>query len=381
MSDLYIYHRYIDNTSIWRWLWWIPTVIIVGFLIKFCFFHRGLVEEYNTTNLFLLLLLLFCLPKILFTLFALIPKVGTTIGIIAAVSIISIILWGTTFGFCQLKVNNVTYESEDIPESFDGYKIVQISDAHTGVFRGPYKHLLKESIDKINSLNPDLVCFVGDIENFSPQELIDHQNSYSAIKSKDGVLSIMGNHDYSTYLKLPKAEETALVAETRSIQRSFGWRIMDNENITIFRTRKDGTKDSIIVIGEENWGNRPFPQIGNLNRALKGLSINKAGKIINKDNNSIIFSLMLSHDPNAWRAHILPKFRPNITLSGHTHGAQFSIFGWSPASNIYKEWGGTFYDSEAMINVSVGLGGNFPFRFNMPREIVVITLKKKTIKN
>lgn len=333
--------------------------------MKFVFFHKGLTEEYTTTNLFLLLLVMVCLPKILFTLLSLIPKIGTYIGIALALCLVFVALWGITFGFSKLEVKEIVYESKDLPEAFDGYKIVQFSDAHTGVFRGPYKHLLRESIDKINEQNADIICFVGDIENFTPQELDDHKETYSALRAKDGVYSIMGNHDYSSYLKLTPRKTAELVSKTRSLQRSFGWDLLENENRTIYRTTKAGNRDSLVIVGEENWGKRPFPQLGNLHMALKGVDVKKA------------FTIMLSHDPTAWKAHILPVFRPAITLSGHTHGTQFSIFGWSPASKVYKEWGGEYYEKECMLSVSTGMGGNFPFRFNMPREIVVITLKRK----
>ena len=363
LSDAYIFHRYINTTSMWRWTWWAPLTIVIGFFIKFLFFNKGLVEEYATTNIFLLLMVLVCVPKLLFSLFSFIPKVGTYIGMFVAVGIIGIILWGITYGFCQLKVREVVYESTDVPSGFDNYKIVQFSDAHVGSFYGPYKHLLKESIDKINSLNPDLVCFVGDIENFTPEELITHQQAFSALHAKDGIMSIMGNHDYSSYIRVTNRERAALVARTRQTQRSFGWQLLENENRLIYRSN-----DSIYIVGEENWGKAPFPQYGNIKKALSGVDTQS-------------FIIMLSHDPNAWRSHILTEFSPNITLSGHTHGTQFSIFGWSPASMMYNEWGGEHYyekgEKKCLLNVSTGIGGNFPFRFGMPREIVVITLKHK----
>lgn len=355
----------------WRWSWWLPITVVIGFLIKFMFFHKGLIAEYNTTNLFLLLLILICVPKMLFALFSFIPKVGTYLGIAVSAGIIWIVLWGITFGFCELTVREIVYESEDVPESFDGYRIAQFSDAHTGVFSGPYQSLLRETVDTINSLHADLICFVGDIENFSPEELKAHKNSYSLLEAKDGVMTIMGNHDYSSYIKVSDRERAALVAETRQVQRDFGWDLLENENRFIHREWTDTSgithRDSIAIVGEENWGKPPFPQHGNLKKALKGM----------EDIKDSIFTIMLSHDPNAWHMHILPVFRPNITLAGHTHGTQFSIFGWSPSSMVYKEWGGVYYDNNDMLSVSTGMGGNFPFRFNMPREVVLITLKHK----
>lgn len=376
LSDAYIYHRYINNLSMWRWAWWVPILVVIGFFIKFLFFHRGFAEEYTTTNIFLLLMVLICIPKMLFALFSLIPRIGTYVGLTVALSIILIVLWGITFGFCQIKVKEVVYTSPNIPKAFDGYRIVQFSDTHVGSFYGPYKHLFQESMDTINALHPDLICFVGDIENFTPDELKSHQEAFTSLKAVDGVFSVMGNHDYSSYLKLNERERANMVLRTRESQRAFGWHLLENENTVIHRGN-----DSIIIIGEENWGKPPFPQNGNLKKALKDLFINSQTKRLTQGNSNL-FSIMLSHDPTAWKSHILPVFRPDITLSGHTHGTQFSIFGWSPSSMIYKEWGGAYYEDsnslqKCMLYVSTGLGGNFPFRFAMPREIILITLKRQ----
>ena len=363
LSDLYIFHRYINTSSTWRWTWWAPSIIVIGFFIKFLFFNRGWAEEYSTTNIFLLIMTLVCIPKMIFALLSMIPKIGTYIGLAAGTGIVWIILWGITWGFLQFKIKEITVESEYVPKSFDNYRIVQFSDAHVGSFYGPYKHLLQESIDSINKLKPDMVCFVGDIENFTPEELEKHKHAFSSLRARDGVFSIMGNHDYSSYIKVTDRERAASVERTRNMQRSFGWQLLENENRIIKRCN-----DSIIVVGEENWGKPPFPQYGNLKKALQGV-----------DKNS--FTVMLSHDPTAWKAHILPVFTPDITLSGHTHGTQFSIFGWSPSSMVYDEWGGLYKmnanGKNCILNVSTGIGGNFPFRFGMPREAVVITLKHK----
>lgn len=376
LSDIYIYHRYINSLSVWRWTWWIPIAVVVGFFVKFLFFNRGLAAEYATTNIFLLIMVVVCLPKMLFALLSLIPKVGTYLGITVAAGIVLMVAWGITRGFCQVKVKRIVFESSNIPEAFDGYRIVQFSDTHVGSFYGPYKHLLKESMDTINSLKPDMICFVGDIENFTPDELVPHKEAFSSLRAKDGVYSVMGNHDYSSYVTATQQERATMVARTRSMQRGFGWALLENTHCIISRGN-----DSIAVIGEENWGKRPFPQYGNINKAIGGLPLNKDTRKFETGGNNL-FTVMLSHDPTAWKKHILPVCRPDITLSGHTHGTQFSIFGWSPSSKIYDEWGGAYYDKsnplqECMLYVTTGLGGNFPFRFAMPREIVLITLKRK----
>lgn len=388
LSDLYIFHRYINFQSMWRWIWWFPAIGILCFALYFVFFGKGFGVEYNSINIFLLLIGICCIPKIIFAIFAPLPKVGTWLGIIAALGIIYIILYGITLGFSKFHFKYVTYESSTVPKAFDGYRIVQFSDTHTGTFRGPYHKLLRESIDSINTLKPDLICFVGDIVNFSPEELMPHIEAYSSLRATDGVVTIMGNHDYASYINISPKERLALVNRTRELQHTFGWDMLSNTHRIIYRSNTDEKGnvhcDSIVLIGEENWGKPPFPQYGNIEQALKGLTIQNRKIITN--NGQQAFSIMLSHDPNAWREHIMPIFKPEITMSGHTHGTQFSIFGWSTASMLYKEWGGIFYekpsDSEqstqqSILSVTTGMGGNFPFRFGMPREAVVITLKHK----
>lgn len=371
----------------WRWIWWLPTVIVICFAFYFIVFGKGIGYEYNTVNIFLLLLGLCCITKIVFSLLSFVPKFGTWLGLVGSVLVVWIILWGITIGFSRLRIRNVVYASPDVPEAFNGYRIVQISDIHAGTFSGPYKRLLRQSIDTINALHPDLICFVGDLENFTPAELLPHKDILSALHAKDGVVSIMGNHDYSSYINISDRQRAAMVCETQRLQRSFGWKLLNN-NYRIIRRAKtfhsgDTDVDSIIVVGEENWGKPPFPQYGRLDKALSGLSV-KHKRI--QHGTCPAFCIMLSHDPNAWKRHIMPVFHPDITLSGHTHGTQFSIFGWTPASIAYEEWGGEYYDSDTnntdephqirLLSVSTGLGGNFPFRFNMPREIVLITLKR-----
>lgn len=389
LSDYHIFHRYINIVSMWRWIWWLPTAVVIGFALYFILFGRGMIQEYNTVNIFLLLIGLFCIPKMVFSVLSFIPKIGEWLGIAGAVGIVWIILWGITYGFTQLRIRHIVYESSSVPKAFDGYRIAQLSDAHTGTFRGSYHSLLQESIDTVNSLHPDLICFVGDIENFSPSELEAHKETFSSLRAKDGVISIMGNHDYSAYINISDKKRAEMIASTRRMQRSFGWTLLENAHYTIHHksvnTQGVTDTDSIIIVGEENWGKPPFPQYGNLEKALDGLPL--YNKRIQEKTGTPPFVIMLSHDPNAWKAHILPLFHPDITLSGHTHGTQFSLFGWSPASMMYEEWGGTYYYDEAstathplrklMLSVSTGIGGNFPFRFNMPREVVIITLKHR----
>ena len=298
-----------------------------------------------------------------------------------------IIIYGFTIGYLQLKVTEITYESPTVPKAFDGYRIAQISDIHTGGgFMGPYHGLMDKAVKKVNDLKPDMICVTGDLQNFLPTETEQFTKELSSLHAPDGVFSIMGNHDYCSYSNLTPSEQGKQIQKTRDLQKQFGWTLLQDEN----RTIKHG-EDSIIVVGEENWGLPPFPQRGNIKKAVKGLNINPATKQVDST-----LVLMLSHDPNAWEHHIRKVINPDITLSGHTHGTQFSFLGWCPASLAYKYWGGEYHSKrdkkidinakanrkpfptdDLMLYVSTGFGGNLPFRFGMPREIVVLTLKHK----
>ena len=147
--------------------------------------------------------------------------------------------------------------------------------------------------------------------------------------------------------------------ETIADIRQMGFTLLLNENRTICRD-----SDSIVIAGMENWGKvKRMPHKGDVKKTLKGVSDDA-------------FVVMLQHDPSCWREHILPECRAQLTLSGHTHGGQFSIFGWSPVAFNYDEWADMTYEGDRAIYVSTGLGALIPFRLNQPGEIVVITLKK-----
>ena len=144
-----------------------------------------------------------------------------------------------------------------------------------------------------------------------------------------------------------------------STEDDLGWYLLNNGYHRIRRG-----EENIVIAGMENDGEGRFPQLGNITSALIGL-------------NRQSFVIMLEHDPTSWRRKILPHSHCQLTLSGHTHGGQFSLFGLSPAMFSYREHYGMYYAGDRALNVTSGLGGVVPFRFGTPPEIVVITLKKK----
>lgn len=270
------------------------------------------------------------------------------------------VAYGYFVGFEELEVTHIEYASEDLPEAFDGYRIVQFSDAHVGTYTGSRQWLLKRAVDSINAQRADVVVFTGDLENLHPDELLPQMSILRQIKANDGVFSILGNHDYPTYLDADEKAKAEFVRQTVSYENKLGWRLLMNEHRVV---RRDS--DSIVIAGMENWGVlKRMPRKGDVKKTMAGV-------------NPSSFVVMLQHDPTAWREKIIPECHAQLTLSGHTHGGQFTIFGWSPAAFTYDAWGGWDYEGDRAMFVSTGLGGLIPFRMNMPGEIVVLTLRKK----
>jgi hypothetical protein len=279
----------------------------------------------------------------------------------------TIIIWvltgyGFLFGFQQFEVRHVEFASADLPEAFDGYRIVHFSDAHVGSMTGSRQWMLQRAIDSINAQHADAIVFTGDMQNIWPDELPQQASYFRQLKAKDGVFAVLGNHDYAVYQDCDEAEKTTNCGKTVKALCDMGFDLLLNEHRIV---RRDS--DSIVIAGMENWGiKKRMPRNGDVIKTLAGITINPSP-----------FIVMLQHDPSCWREKILPECNAQLTLSGHTHGGQISLFGWSPVALSYSEWGGMTYEGSRAIFVSTGLGALIPFRFGLPGEIVVITLKKK----
>ena len=270
-----------------------------------------------------------------------------------------VLLYGTFVGVRQLEVRHVEYASDDLPAAFDGYRIVQFTDAHVPSFTGWRRQMLQRAIDSINAQHGDMIVFTGDLQNKRPTEISRHCPTLSRLRAKDGVYSVLGNHDYAMYVDCDSCQWRQLQNETIAQEEQAGWKVLLNSHSVIRRGA-----DSIVIAGMENDGEGRFPQLGDISRTLRGVSPHS-------------FVVMLEHSPTAWRRKILPHSHCQLTLSGHTHGGQFAFFGCSPTALRYSENGGMYYEGKRAINVSTGIGGVIPIRFGVSPEIVVITLRKK----
>ena len=289
----------------------------------------------------------------------------STAGTFLSGSLFFSMLYGITKGKYKYTVENIQIPFEELPEAFNGFKIVQISDIHAGSFDNHEKVAL--GIEKINALNPDIVCFTGDLINFDKEEINPYIDVFAKIKSKYGKFAIMGNHDYfGSYNHSDPEAEKAYFDDFEDKVNQMGFELLNNTNRTV--TLGD---QSIHIIGVENWGkDKWFPKKGDLKKAVAGMEDNT-------------FNVLLSHDPTHWDEKVKHfDKKMHLTLSGHTHGFQFGVkmknFQWSPAEYRYDKWAGLYTENDRHLYVNRGFGFlGFPGRVGMWPEITLIELQTK----
>lgn len=291
-------------------------------------------------------------------------KFVSQIGLgLAAVPFLSL-LYGITIGRYNYKVVNQTLFFPDLPEAFDGFKITQISDVHSGSFDNPDK--INYAIDLVNDQEADMILFTGDIVNTFAKEMHPWIETFKRIKDYEfGKFSVLGNHDYGEYVDWESAvAKEKNFTDIKKLYGDINFKLLLNENIKI----KKGN-DEIALVGVENWGYK-FKQAGDLMKAAQDLT--KAD-----------FKILMSHDPSHWEKEVKNHAKHfQLTLAGHTHGLQFGIeipgfIKWSPIKYLYKQWAGLYENKGRYIYVNRGFGFHaFPGRVGIMPEITVITLKK-----
>ncbi len=292
-------------------------------------------------------------------------KFVSAVGLGLAAIPFSSLLYGMYRGKYNYQVKSYTLEFDDLPAAFDGYRITQISDVHSGSFDNREK--VAYGIDLVNEQKSDLVVFTGDLVNNVTDEMKPWKDLFSQIKASDGVYSVLGNHDYGDYANWnSESEKKKNLEDLISLQKEMGWDLLLNENRTIERNG-----ESIKLVGVENWGAGGFKKAGDLEKACEGV-----GK---KD-----FKVLLSHDPSHWQQQVKTDKRNfHLTLSGHTHGMQFGIeipgwIKWSPVKYRYENWAGIYEEFGRYINVNRGFGFiGYPGRVGIWPEVSVIELKKR----
>ena len=302
------------------------------------------------------LVLLVGIPGIVFI--ALWPLLGWSWALLPPAIWVALMVYGFFFGWRHVVVRTATCESALLPEAFDGYKVLQLSDIHIGTFLRN-RSFIDKLADVVNRQQADLIVFTGDLVNVSAEELIPFQSSLKRIQAPDGIYSVMGNHDYCEYGADKSHRNIARNQNVlKYLEEKIGWQLLMNEHVLIRR----GTDAALAVIGVENISRPPFPDHGDLRKAMEGLP---AG----------MFKILLSHDPSHWRREVLRQTDIALTLSGHTHAGQMRFGKFSPARWAYNEWGGKYVEGHSMLYVSLGIGGTVPFRFGAWPEVNVIRLK------
>ncbi len=373
LPDSYILFSIMNNASWWwKGLFLLPTVAYILVLIKL--FLAGDTRQ-EMLNLFFWLTLCVVFPFLIFSIISVLGKglgiffpcltaIFNFAGLIIALGWLGISIYGIVEGWKKISVENVKISSKKIPAAFNGYKIVQLSDFHIGTYSSA-PDCVERIVKKVNSLNPDLIVFTGDLVNSSSQEVEEFTGILSQLHAKDGVYSVLGNHDYCLYRQYhgddtPDKE----LAKVIDCEKQIGWKLLRNSSIQIARGN-----DCIALIGVDNAGSRGFIDRSDLKEALDGVPTDE-------------FKILLSHDPSHWRREVLPKSDIDLMLAGHTHAMQFKLFGWSPSKWTYHEWGGLYEDKSRKLYVSTGIGENVAFRFGAWPQIVLITLNnEKNIKN
>ncbi len=288
------------------------------------------------------------------------------LGLLVGGGFFGILMYGLSNKY-NYRIRRVKIRFPELPEAFNGLRIVQLSDIHSGSFDQPDK--VQNGIEMVLAEEPDIILFTGDLVNNRSSEMKDYWKLFSRLHAPMGIYSILGNHDYGDYVDWPSKEaKAANLQELKDIQAQMGWKMLNNAHTVL---KKKGQQ--IGLIGVENWSAKPrFPKYGDMKKATEGLP-------------DLPFNLLMSHDPSHWDAEIRPDY-PNIDLmlAGHTHGMQFGVeipgLKWSPIQYMYPEWAGLYKKGRQYLYVNRGYGFlGYPGRVGILPEITVIELERSPV--
>lgn len=378
-----------SNPRLVKWMYWGVTLTLLTLFIL----YRPLLYKYMPRSvmmylsvLFVILLfskiitLLFLFPEDIVRFFRfVISKVSSSppvangitrsvflsrLAMITAAVPAATLIYGVVANAYNYQFRKVKLKFPNLPDAFNGFRIVQLSDIHSGSFTRTEP--IVEVIEKINALDADLILFTGDLVNNVADEMDNLISVFGKLKAKHGMFSVMGNHDYGDYVEWnSKEEKLANTEKFRNVHKQLGWDLLLNENRTL---ELEGEK--ISIVGVENWGaGGHWSKYGKFDKAFAGVDASA-------------FKILMSHDPSSWDAIVRKDFpHTELTLSGHTHGAQFGIeqkwLKWSPSKYLYKQWAGLYQEGKQFLYVNRGFGFLFyPGRVGILPEVTEITLRK-----
>lgn len=388
LLEFYVYQafRTVVSNPWLRTAYWIITILTYAYFIFEVMSFRREDRDHHRVQIVASLFLIFILPKLFVVFFLFIEDISrffrylftffaqpetyyperrkfmslTGLAIAGVFSIL--IIDGIAFGKYRHRVRKVKLKIAGLPDVFKGYKIIQISDIHAGSFFNPAK--LQPAIDLIKAQDADMVLFTGDMVNNYAQEFEPFVKMFAEIKAKDGKFSVLGNHDYGDYAKWrTQADKDRNIPFLTELQQQAGFELLRNEHRVIQRG-----EEKIYLLGVENWGIKPFPQYGDLNKAVAGIPASAV-------------KILMSHDPTHFD-EIVKKHPANVqlTLSGHTHGMQFGLdlknVRWSPVQYRYKKWADLYESEGKYLYVNRGFGViGFPGRVGIEPEITLFELQ------
>ena len=284
-------------------------------------------------------------------------------AMVAGAGLVGTFAYGIISGAHDYRIRRVKVVLKNLPKEFDGIKIAQLSDIHSGSFFN--RTAVKGGVEMLLKEKPDIAFFTGDLVNDQAPEVKDYIDIFNKVKAPLGVYSTLGNHDYGDYMQWssPQAKHNNL-EDLKKAHGLMGWNLMLDENRAI---TVDGEK--IGLIGIQNWGSGTFAKYGNMEKAMHGTD-------------EYPVKLLLSHDPSHWREQVLPQYNDiDIAFAGHTHGMQFGVeipgLKWSPVQYRYKEWAGLYQENDQYLYVNRGFGYlGYPGRVGILPEITIMELVK-----
>lgn len=283
-------------------------------------------------------------------------------ALIAASVPLGAFAYGIISGAHDYRIRKVAIKLPNLPKAFDGIKIAQLSDIHSGSFWN--KTAVKGGVEMILQEKPDAIFFTGDLVNNESSEVKEYMDVFNKLRAPLGVFSITGNHDYGDYKSWASKEaKQQNFKDLITAHKELGFDLLLNENRFLVQGR-----EKLAILGIENWGTR-FSKHGLLDKAYLGTE-------------EAAVKLLLSHDPTHWDAQVRPTYKDiDVMFAGHTHGAQFGVnigdFTWTPVQHVYKQWGGLYQEENQYLYVNRGFGYlGYPGRVGMPPEITIFELKR-----
>jgi uncharacterized protein len=398
LIDYYFFQGVLVVSKNWSPLWkgivrygfWIPTVLSVLALLWWTFddpykysanFRNwvitGIVSTYFSKIVGILFLFIDDLQRAVRWAISFFQKSSTTssageiisrseflskTALVAAAVPFGAFAYGIISGAHDYRIRKVTLKLPNLPKSFDGLKIAQLSDIHSGSFWN--KTAVKGGVEMLLGEKPDVIFFTGDLVNNESSEVKEYMDVFDKLRAPLGVFSITGNHDYGDYKSwATKEAKQQNFHDLITAHKNLGFDLLLNENRFI---EQGGEK--LAIIGVENWGTR-FSKHGKLDEAYRGTE-------------EAAVRLLLSHDPTHWDAEVRPGYKDiDVMFAGHTHGAQFGVnignFTWTPVQHVYKQWGGLYQEDNQYLYVNRGFGYlGYPGRVGMPPEITMFELKR-----